>query len=187
MIIYIFHLPLLHFKGYSTEERLDGEVYIVNQENDDCFLVYNERPNLPSGLQDSTFQEVDLPNQSSFGTINPIPAQNYFDMYIGEGLYLKNELKNADCSAIDENGNYRNVIGTFPNGNQAYYAGHAILDENTVENPIADGGNAMMNIDITDYYNGEAYIHCPVAAKSFLNSKFQQLVLVCSNFDSKSS
>ena len=154
---------------------LNGEVWIVDPSTTDCFLVYNNRPNLPNSLQDSSFRTVALPNKSSFGTIEPIAVQDAFYMLYGEGLYLKNQLDNNDCSDIDDNGSYRNVLGTFPNGNQAYYAGHAELDENTLENPIADGGAAMMNVNITGYYDYISDPSCPIPLKSFLNGKLPML------------
>ena len=105
-------------------------------------------------------------------TVDPVPIQNFRDILYGEGLYLKNKLNNADCSAIDTDGVYRNVLGTFPNGQQAYYAGHGVLFENTVEDPIADGGNLMINVNVTGY--GEDFEpDCPVAPKNFLNGKNQ--------------
>ncbi len=144
---------------------LNGEVWISDPSTNACFMVYNNRPNLPSSLQDSTFQTVSLPNKSSFGNIEPIAAQDLFMILYGEGLYLKNQLSNNDCSNIDDNGSYQNVLGTFPNGDQAYYAGHAELDENTLESPIADGGAAMMNVDkFSDPL-------CPIPLKSFVNGK----------------
>ncbi len=160
-------------KGYHTEERVNGKVWIYDTIALQCYLIFNERINLPSELRDASFKEVSLPNKSSFLTINPVAVQDYKDRLYGEGLYLKNKMNNAGCSSISNDGRYQNVLGTFPNGQLAYYAGHAILDQNTVEDPIKDGGNAMMNVNITEVYN-DGYAdepRCPVAAKSFVNGE----------------
>ena len=171
-VVYIPNIFQLLVIGWQTDERLNGEVWIYNPSTTECYLVYNNRPNLPTSLQDSSFQTISLPNKSNFGTIDPVAAQNSFYVVFGEGLYLKNQLNNNDCSNIDDNGVYRNTLGSFPNGDQAYYAGHAELDENTLENPIVDGGAAMMRVNITGYYDWDSDPQCPIPSKSFVNSKF---------------
>ena len=157
---------------------MNGEVWIYDPSTTDCYLIYNNRPSLPSSLQDSTFQTVSLPNKSSFGTIEPVATQERFEVMFGEGLYLKNQLNNNDCSNIDDNGSYQNVLGTFPNGDQAYYAGHAELDENTLENPLVDGGAAMMKLNnITGYDEWNEVPQCPIPLKSFVNSEYLYYVI----------
>ena len=89
---------------------LNGEVWIYNPRTTDCHLVYNNRPNLPSNIHDSSFREISLPNKESFEAIAAIPAQQFYVM-VGEGLYLKNQLNNSECSNIDDDGVYQNVLG----------------------------------------------------------------------------
>ena len=78
---------------------------------------------------------------------------------------------NAGCDAIPRNGDYSLILGTLSDGSgQAFYMSYVELDENTVENPIPDAG--------TFVFGGSAEralmpgFYCPVAAKSFMNSKF---------------
>lgn len=148
-----------------------------------CFKTYNNRPNLPTYLQDSTFKSISLPNKDNFGIADPIARSETVDSFYGEGLYLKNELQNADCSSIDHDGNYKNILGTFPNGEQAYYGAFTQLEENTVENPIADGGAAMAKVDITYHWTDEdEKAYCPNVSKSFLNSKYFNILFLLLKF-----
>ena len=148
-------------------------MYIYDPVTDRCHLIYNPPVNIPNGVITSDIKQVSLPNKSNFGNIDPIIVLNRHYMEFGELLYAKNTFNTAGCSALNDNGDYDNVLGTFPDGSQAWYAGHIQLDENTLSNPIADGGAAMMNLYITQYDDWAQDPQCPVASKSFVNRKYK--------------
>jgi hypothetical protein len=154
--------------GYFTEEKLYGEVLIgrVGSE-DECIAFENPPVNIPAAVKNNKITRLSLPSRSNFGSIEPITFQDSRDSFFGEALYLKSDISTNQCNNIDKDGWYSNILGTFPNGNQVWYGGHIQLDENTLENPIADGGVAMYSV--SSFEDNDAV--CPVASKSFVNSK----------------
>jgi uncharacterized protein (DUF1501 family)/uncharacterized protein (DUF1800 family) len=152
---------------WYTEEKVNGVTRIYDENTDECYTIYNPKIYLPdSFLADK--RTIVLPNKSNFNTIDPIIGQAG-DRLFGGGLYAKNKLTTTGCSDITEDGNYDNIIGIFPNGDQVYYAAGVQLDNNTVENPIADGGNGMMNTNASKYEDWASEARCPVPFSSFLN------------------
>ena len=171
-LLFFVVILVIHHKGGFTEERRNGFVLIrsstANEEN--CKTFLNPTVNLPAAVRTNEIRNINLPNKAfNFGSIQPIPFQESRDEYHGEAIYLKNDISaNGRCSSIPNNGIYSNVIGTFQNGDQAWFAGHIITDENTFENPIADGGATMISVSPGDEGDNP---FCPVPAKSFVNSK----------------
>jgi hypothetical protein len=164
---------------------VNGEVWI-SQNNNNCYMIYNPPINLPNGVITNAFQAVTLPSKSSFTTVDPVAIQDGAYRLYGEGIYANSAFNTAGCSDIDDDGIYSYVLGTFSNGNQALYDGHAQLDNNTLENPIADGGAAMMSVTVIAYEEREAMDpYCPVAVRSFLNSEYmlyRRIVHCCKTF-----
>lgn len=147
-----------------------------------CHVIPNPPVNLPISIQPSNFTQVTLPIKSNFETVDAVSAQLAYGLLYGEDLLAKTRFFTNGCSSIGNDGIYANVIGTFSDGSQAVYAAHAELDENTLSNPIADGGYAMMQADnslsLTYLWAHKPY--CPVAARSFVNSEYLWKVYNCS-------
>ena len=143
------------------------EIYKSSGTEEDCLTVENPPVDLPSGAITDDITIVNLPSRSNFGSIKPIRFQDNIGEFYGQSLYSKNSISGGGCDEIPYGGIYSNTIGEFPNGDQVIYAGHLELDENTLENPISDGGALMNSLSPVDDMN----IICPVASKSFVNGK----------------
>ncbi len=161
----------------GIQEEVDG-IFALEDPTKDCILSYNPVVNLPGAVITNDITRVSLPDRSQLGTIEGILMQDQDggeqeELFFGGADYLKNDISNPSCSDIPANGDYSNVLGTFASGEQGWYAGHIVLDGNTIDNPIADAGSAMTTIanlrGIASY--DEKYSICPVASKSFLNGK----------------
>ena len=106
---------------------------------------------------------VNLPNRSQFGSIDPILSGSYHvEYFFGEAMYLMTAANDWQCASLVRDGRYYGVLGNLAGGGQAYYAGNIEIHENSLSQPIADGGAAL---------NTGARPVCPVPAKSFLNSE----------------
>jgi hypothetical protein len=160
---------------WGTEEMVNGYFGIEDPISQDCIWSYNPEVDLPNGVITSDIRQVNFPISASFGMIEKILMPNQEEEYFGEAVYLKSSISTGGCDSILANGSYDNILGTLTNGQQGWYAGHLELDENTLENPIADAGAAMMKIvDLLGVPSDSWRITelCPVASKSFLNSEF---------------
>ncbi len=143
----------------------------TSTDEENCVAFLNPVVNLPSAVRTSEIISINLPNKSNnFGSIQPVSFQDTRIDFYGEAIYLKNDISaNGRCSSIANDGIYPNLLGTFPNGAQVFYAGYLELDENTLENPLTDGGAAM--ISVKPGVEGDQPV-CPVTPKSFVNSEF---------------
>lgn len=152
---------------WHPEEVLYGvlKVRVGNQ----CLGVQGGNPlvNLPAsiyGLWSANIRVLNLPSRSQFGTIDPVLASSYHvEHSFGEALHLVGGISGQQCDALVPDGRYHGILGNLASGGQVYYAGNIKLHENSLENPIVDGGAALMS--------GVKPI-CPVPSKSFLNCKF---------------
>jgi len=64
-------------------------------------------------------------------------------------------LTDSKCQKITSS---LNLIGVFPNNDQWYYDARIILEQNTIDKPLPDGGGMTGNL-------------CSNVAKNFLNRK----------------
>ena len=157
------------------EETVGGYFGVIDQ-NLECKWSSNPTVNMPDGVITSAIRRITLPDKSNFGSIEKNLLDQQEDEYYGEAVYLKSDISLSGCSSIPANGDYSNILGTLTSGEQGWYAGHVELDENTIENPITDAGAAMATIANLQGLSKESDLRralCPVAAKSFLNSKFE--------------
>ena len=157
-------------------------MWIYNPITTRCFRTYNPKLDLPSDLIPINVRQITLPSKTTFTTINPVKVQERFYMEFGSGLSAKNKFSTAGCDNIQEDGKYQFILGTFPNGDQAMYNAHNYLDENSLDNPISDGGSTMMKMNTTGYDNDDHMVPvCPVPLKSFLNSKYMspKILFIC--------
>jgi len=156
---------------WAPEERVGGWVGVMTDFVSQCQWFRNPTVDLPSAVINQQIKQVSLPanTNANFGSIDPIqfPENEFY----GEDLYLKQNIPTNGCSNIPDNGDYWNTLGTFPDGKQAWFAGNVQLDRNTLDNPLSDGGAAMMKIKIPsdEVYYDDVGAQCPVPSKSFIN------------------
>ena len=141
----------------------------------------NPKLTIPSSIENS-FTKIELPGRFNLGTFEPITNPNYYEPrnVIGGALYLKEVVNNAVCDSIPRNGEYTEVIGNLADGSgQVWYMNYIELDENTIENPIPDGGRTVMgtgdrSLMLGIHNVGYDGFYCPMATKNFKNSKFHK-------------
>lgn len=112
----------------------------------------------------SNIRVLNLPGRSDFGTVDPILTASYHvEYFFGEALYLKSPVSSHQCNSIVQDGRYFGILGNLAGGGQVYFAANIEFHENSLDQPIADGGGVL-----TKGPNAK----CPVPAKSFMNGKF---------------
>jgi len=162
-----------YFFCWWTEEYVGGVFAIYPVDGGDCIDVPTGNP--PLLLTDDiiaqypdTIQTMSLPARANFDAIDPVLYGSYApDFYGGAGIISKVSISDPLCDVLPTGDFGHNLIGTFPNGQQWYYDARILLDENTVENPIPDGGGA----------NALAGTLCPNVPKTFLNRKSNNCVI----------
>lgn len=150
-----------------TEEVPDGYVSIYDPTDDECYLMQGGNPpvRLDDYLTDETYSEslysISLPAKSKFGTLDPQFITNGHANLAGTVKHLKNGMwsTNSQCDLLGK-GDFYNLVGVFPDGSLAYFNGNIDLHENTLENPLIQGG---------DYV--EAGAECPNVAMNWQNAK----------------
>ena len=104
------------------------------------------------GLTSPSINYLSLPSSLSFQSIQPILLPERQESYGGESLKLLSNLflSNPQQCNNFQRGNYTNTFGIFSNGGYARYLGFAKLEENTMQNPVPDGGLQAKN-DLSYY------------------------------------
>lgn len=109
---------------------------------------------------------IDLPSQSNFDYIPPTmtpywggdsPLMEMWRLTLSGGLY---DTHTSQCNSFTGTEGFKNILGKFPDGEVMLFTGIATLLENSIENPLPDGGLAVMNRGAT---------LCTNAGKNFLN------------------
>jgi hypothetical protein len=87
---------------------------------------------------------INLPDQSNFEVIPPISATRWqhpqwlimetYRMNVAGGLFTTNP---GECNDLED---YHFIVGRFPNGDAVLYSSIVKLMQNTIQDPIADGG-----------------------------------------------
>ena len=115
-----------------------------------CLGVLNPAINLPESTFSTTdgqkLQRITLPALSSFEEMPPINAhhQSRETLYTGHSWRMLVDISNgAQCSTFKTNDgrwDFRYLIGQVAGGQQFHYEAYVDVKENTVENPLPDGG-----------------------------------------------
>ena len=138
-----------------------GGMYIIKYEDAHMYIDGGNPPlYLPQDVINqfsSTIKTVQLPGKQYFRNINasedvPRPA----NWLLGAGIVSDVALTDSKCQVVTSS---LNLIGVFPDGDQWYYDPRIALDQNTIDNPIPDGGGIA----------GGGL--CSNVAKNFLNRK----------------
>ena len=159
-----------HTEGWIVLDRPGGYTeFRPKGSQNSCSSIVGGNPSVyltTEVIQDyiSIVKFINLPDQSNFEVIPPIMATNSgSDRLISEtlrmnvpgGLFSANP---TQCNALD--GNYQFVIGKIVNGELVLYAGNGLIMENTIQNPLPDGGMAAVN---------DGGKICSNVARNFLN------------------
>ena len=119
------------------------------------------------GYSDITL--IDLPPQTDFEQLPGVYAPNIPEVPISGSWRLKRDISNDPngCNTLPTQATYTKVLGKISGGTEEdtylWYNGFAVLENNTPDAPILDGGKAKKELGI-DF--------CTNVAKNFLNSKF---------------
>ena len=115
------------------------------------------------GLTSPSIHFLSLPSTLSFQTIQPILLPNRQEEYAGESIKMLSDLFASNPQQCNnfQRGNYTNTFGIFSNGGYVRYMGFAKLEQNTLQNPVPDGG-FQAKTDMSRW--------CHNAPATFLNS-----------------
>jgi len=134
-----------------------GDVQITN--GNDWFYLSGGNPplNLPQSIinqYNTTIKTIQLPGKQYFQDVTKAafsPKGEQF--YLGSGIMSTVNLTDPKCLTTTSS---LNLIGVFSNSDQWYYDARIILDQNTVDKPLSDGGGMLGTL-------------CSNVAKNFLN------------------
>lgn len=139
------------YQTCGVREGIDSLVfYKPRNSNLGCLGVLNPAINLPESIFSTTdgqkLQRISLPALSSFEEMPPINAhhQSRFTLYTGHSWRMLADISSdAQCSTFksnDDRWDFRYLIGQVAGGQQFHYEAYVDVKENTVENPLPDGG-----------------------------------------------
>lgn len=147
----------------------DNYLHIRSEENNSCYWIKGGNPplNLPADVfsrdDAASLTVIDLPDVSNFdyipSTLVPFWGNDWLTMEMWR-LILPGGLFTTQADTCGALTSYRNIVGRFSNGDVMMFTGLATPLENTIENPLTDGG-------LTAITQGARV--CSNAAKSFLN------------------
>jgi hypothetical protein len=145
--------------SWWTQEYVGGEVGINNGINWWNLAGGNPPLYLPQSVinqHNTTIKTIQLPNRTYFQDVEKAafdPKGQQF--YLGAGIMSTVNFTDSKCLKVTGS---LNVIGVFPNNDQWYYDARIVLDQNTIDQPLADGGGMSRTL-------------CSNVAKNFLNRK----------------
>lgn len=166
--------------SYSFQESFSFPVLLKIPGESLCFQIQGGNPlvDISDDESLSEYNIIDLPNAGSsefYGIDDTIYDSEYFDSYqAGDEFILAAPLTTSACDVLPDPWN--NPDDSFPlapifgrsriNGTLEYllYDPRLVLMENTIENPLADGGG-----EITSKTNGATF--CSNAPRTFLNEE----------------
>ena len=146
--------------SWWTQEYVGGDVG-MNNGIDWWYLAGGNPPlYLPQSVinqYNTTIKTIQLPNRTYFQDVEKAafdPKGQQF--YLGAGIMSTVNFTDSKCLKVTGS---LNLIGVFPNNDQWYYDARIILDQNTIDKPLADGGGMTGTL-------------CSNVAKNFLNRKY---------------
>ena len=101
-------------------------------------------------IGDYKLQYVDLPAKDNFEYLPGVIAELKGYWFVGQSWRMLvdnwNQAWSSQCSSFkddDDKWDFRYLVGVGPTGEQLHYDGYAVLGENSVENPLVDGGASV--------------------------------------------
>lgn len=183
-------MQLVKNKGNTIEMIFDVDYEICNdimsnfyQENapirvrrqgqQRCFELRDGNPSiqLPVGLSDGAHSDSDLPSyiiSIPDSAMSPIDDETYPSLYwksfrSGDEFLLTTTIDVPSCSLLSITNGPPMVHGRLQNSNEALlFEPRVVLQENTVENPIPDGGGSLV-------LETNSLTSCANAPRTFLN------------------
>lgn len=136
------------------EERVGGTIGI-QLENSDCVRISNPMVNF-TGYENLTTYTIDLPDD-----LSPV---DYFTSYRGEYMLMSAIDDTAACNAVPQVAEIEDekVFGKLSDGTWLVFDPRLNLDENTLDNPLIDGGKS------NELVSGGGTL-CSNVPKTFLN------------------
>jgi hypothetical protein len=145
---------------WRSQEYVGGAVSMYFGNDWFSLVGGNPRLYLPQSIIDqynTTIKTLQLPDRQFFQDVAP-EKHVYYEQpqfYVGGGIRSKVNITDPKCQKMTGT---ENLIGVFPNNDQWYYDARIVLDQNTMEKPIADGGGLLGTF-------------CSNVAKNFKNRK----------------
>jgi hypothetical protein len=152
------NLPLGNYTfGWYIIEFVGGIVDVYNATHYMVLEGGNPGLYLPQSLINQfAIRTIQLPDRQYFQDIVPASYPPGGMQYLlGGGIKSTVNLTDPQCQTTASG---MNLIGVFPNNDQWYYDARVVLDQNTIDKPIPDGG-------------GDSGTLCSNVAKNFLNRK----------------
>jgi len=144
---------------YSFGEGINGFInYRPKDTNSACKNFHNPKIYLPeevinldaNTIGDYKLQYVDLPAKDNFEYLPGVIAELKGYWFVGQSWRMLvdnwNQAWSSQCSSFkddDDKWDFRYLVGVGPTGEQLHYDGYAVLGENSVENPLVDGGASV--------------------------------------------
>jgi len=142
--------------GFAFAEGVGGRInYRPKDQNLQCRNFLNPKIYLPQEVLDEVddatgghLQSVGLPTKDRFEAMPGVIAEERSYWFVGQSWRMLidnwNQSWSPQCPAFKDSNNkwdFRYLIGIVDGtGEQLHYDGYAVLEHNTVENPLSDGG-----------------------------------------------
>jgi hypothetical protein len=172
-------LIIIYYAGYAFGEGVNS--YINYRPKDltalPCRYLRNPKIYLPAealdpdSTADLKLQYLGLPAKENFEDMPGVIAEYRDYWFIGQSWRMLvdnwDQTWSPQCSTlVDENNelDFRYLIGSVEGtGEQLHYDGYAVIPENTVENPLADGGASLT------YHHSSRWTTCANSVMDFTN------------------
>lgn len=174
-VIFLLTSPILltklslicHFcnSDYNVEEYLGGEVIFWDKRNSQNHGLKGGNPPIRLDFEHSDVKVVTLPGRARFIEVDPVYGAQPWNanFKFGQSLILNRVINLTQCTTLGitytNTNNVHGILGT--SGVRVRYARYVDLDENTVDNPMPDGGG---------YYVDDGG-KCSNPTMNFLNGK----------------
>jgi len=147
--------------AWGMQEYVGGPLKLFNTTHEIILNGGNPPLYLPQSIinkYNTTLKTIQLPDRQYFQDVQPTAYDPYGQQfYLGAGIVSTVNFADPKCDTTTSG--YMNLIGVFSNGDQYYYDPRIVLEQNTVEQPIPDGGGTTGTL-------------CSNVAKNFLNRTF---------------
>ena len=135
-------------------------------------VLLNPKIYLPDSVLNgnSNVVQFDLPSIDKFEKIDGVLADQRYGWYVGTSHRMLVSKTGSQCTALSSSGknDYRNIVGKVSGSDdQFHYAGYAYVADNSIDNPVADGGASI--IPHANLPGGGRNIYCTNAAMDFQN------------------
>ena len=145
----------MNSKGFSFSEGIGGQINYRPKDRLDlqCRNFHNPKIYLPAEVWDlntaegGPMKEIRLPTKDKLEEMPGVIAELRESWFVGQSWRMMvdnwSSLPVDQCKLKDSNDkwDFRYLIGIVDGtGEQLHYDGYAVLEHNTVENPLSDGG-----------------------------------------------